>query len=119
MTEYAQQRHRSPPLLITKCIDAIEKLGGLEREGIYRVSGKQSNIEKIKHAFELDEESVVIGENDVPEDLFGIASVVKIFLRELKTPLFPFKLTDRLVYSRKFKYFTVSTTTCITELQSI
>lgn len=100
LTEYAQQRGRSPPLLITKCIEAIENMGGLEKEGIYRVSGKQSNIEKIKHAFELDEEAVVIGENDVPEDLYGLASVIKIFLRELKTPLFPFKLTDRLVYSQ-------------------
>lgn len=106
MTEYAQQRGRSPPLLITKCIEAIENMGGLEKEGIYRVSGKQSNIEKIKHAFELDEEAVVIGENDVPEDLYGLASVIKIFLRELKTPLFPFKLTDRLVYSRKFQHQT-------------
>jgi hypothetical protein len=111
LTEYAQQRNRSPPLLITKCIESIEKLGGLEREGIYRVSGKQSNIEKIKHAFEMDEEAVVIGENDIPEDLFSIASVVKIFLRELKTPLFPFKLTDRLVYSRKFIIFIFSTIT--------
>lgn len=100
LTEYAQQKHRSPPLLITKCIEAIERLGGLEKEGIYRVSGKQSNIEKIKHAFELEEQAVIIGQNEVPEDVFSIASVIKIFLRELKTPLFPFKLTDRLVYSR-------------------
>ncbi|KAG2214312.1 hypothetical protein INT47_000868 [Mucor saturninus] len=100
LTEYAQQRGRSPPLLITKCIDAIERLGGLDREGIYRVSGKQSNMEKIRHAFEQDEEAVVIGENEMPEDIFSIASVIKIFLRELKSPLFPFKLTDRLVYSQ-------------------
>ncbi|KAK4522025.1 uncharacterized protein ATC70_004564 [Mucor velutinosus] len=100
LTEYAQQRNRSPPLLITKCINAIERLGGLEKEGIYRVSGKQSNMEKIKHAFELDEEAVIIGQNDVPEDVVSIASVIKIFLRELKSPLFPFKLTDRLVYSQ-------------------
>ncbi|KAI7897336.1 uncharacterized protein EV154DRAFT_410146, partial [Mucor mucedo] len=103
LTEYAQQRGRSPPLLITKCIDAIERLGGLDREGIYRVSGKQSNMEKIRHAFEQDEEAVVIGENEMPEDIFSIASVIKIFLRELKSPLFPFKLTDRLVYSRKLQ----------------
>ncbi len=102
LTEYAQQRGRSPPLLITKCIEAIERLDGLEKEGIYRVSGKQSNMEKIKHAFERDEEAVVIGQNDVPEDIFSIASVIKIFLRELKTPLFPFKLDERLIYSRRF-----------------
>ncbi|KAG1239557.1 hypothetical protein G6F68_018519 [Rhizopus microsporus] len=71
LTEYAQQRGRSPPLLITKCIEAIERLDGLEKEGIYRVSGKQSNMEKIKHAFERDEEAVVIGQNDVPEDIFS------------------------------------------------
>ncbi|KAG1149509.1 hypothetical protein G6F37_003101 [Rhizopus arrhizus] len=100
LTEYAQQRGRSPPLLITKCIEAIERLDGLEKEGIYRVSGKQSNMEKIKHAFERDEEAVVIGQNDVPEDIFSIASVIKIFLRELKTPLFPFKLDERLIYSQ-------------------
>ncbi|CAO3694008.1 unnamed protein product [Rhizopus stolonifer] len=100
LTEYAQQRGRSPPLLITKCIAAIEGLDGLEKEGIYRVSGKQSNMEKIKHAFERDEEAVVIGQDDIPEDIFSIASVIKIFLRELKTPLFPFKLDERLVYSQ-------------------
>ncbi|KAI9478226.1 MAG: Rho GTPase activation protein [Benjaminiella poitrasii] len=100
LTEYAQRRNRSPPLLITKCIDAIERLGGLEKEGIYRVPGKQSNIEKLRRAFELNEDTVIIGQNDVPEDIFSIASIVKKFLRELRTPLFPFKLTDRLVYSK-------------------
>ncbi|CEI92588.1 hypothetical protein RMCBS344292_06843 [Rhizopus microsporus] len=102
LTEYAQQRGRSPPILITKCIEAIENLGGLEKEGIYRVPGKQSSMEKIKHAFERDEEAVVIGQNDVPEDIFSIASIIKVFLRELKTPLFPFKLDERLIYSRKY-----------------
>ncbi|KAI8883403.1 RhoGAP-domain-containing protein [Backusella circina FSU 941] len=100
LQEYAQQHGRSPPLLITKCIEAIERLGGLEREGIYRVPGKQSNMEKIKHAFEKDEEAAEIGQNDLPEDIFSISSVIKIFLRELQSPLFPFKLTDRLVYSQ-------------------
>ncbi|CEG71157.1 hypothetical protein RMATCC62417_06940 [Rhizopus microsporus] len=100
LTEYAQQRGRSPPILITKCIEAIENLGGLEKEGIYRVPGKQSSMEKIKHAFERDEEAVVIGQNDVPEDIFSIASIIKVFLRELKTPLFPFKLDERLIYSQ-------------------
>jgi hypothetical protein len=65
------------------------------------VPGKQSNMEKIKHAFEKDEESAEIGQHDIPEDIFSISSVIKIFLRELQSPLFPFKLTDRLVYSRK------------------
>ncbi|KAI8991761.1 hypothetical protein BDF20DRAFT_984371 [Mycotypha africana] len=100
LTDYAQLKGISPPLLITKCITAIERLGGMEKEGIYRVSGKHSNLEKIKHAFEMDEEAAQIGHNGVPEDVFSIASIIKIFLRELKTPLFPFKLADRLAYSQ-------------------
>ncbi|KAI8883097.1 RhoGAP-domain-containing protein [Backusella circina FSU 941] len=100
LAEYAQQHNRSPPIFITRSLEAIEKSGGLEREGIYRVSGKQSNMEKIKHAFEMDEKATEFGKNEVPEDVFSIASVVKVFLRELETPLFPFKLADRLLYSQ-------------------
>lgn len=101
LAEYAQQRGRSPPLIVTKCIEAVERLGGLEKEGIYRISGKQSTVEKLKHYFEHDEAAVVFGKNDVPEDVFSIASLLKVYLRELETPLFPFKLSDRVTYSRK------------------
>ncbi|KAG1236690.1 hypothetical protein G6F67_001812 [Rhizopus microsporus] len=90
LTEYAQQRGRSPPILITKCIEAIENLGGLGKEGIYRVPGKQSSMEKIKHAFERDEEAVVIGQNDVPEDIFKIPDqelrLMNLLTRLIKLP---------------------------------
>lgn len=85
---------------MTKCIEAVERLGGLEKEGLYRVSGKQSNIDKMKHAFERNEDGVVFGQDDMPEDVFSIGSVLKIFLRDLASPLFPFKFGDRLTYSR-------------------
>ncbi|KAI8149325.1 hypothetical protein BJV82DRAFT_587562 [Fennellomyces sp. T-0311] len=100
LMEYAQQHQRSPPLLVSKCIEAIERQGGLEREGIYRISGKQSNIDKLKHSFEQDEVSVVLGQNGIPEDVFSVGSLLKIFLRDLATPLFPFKLGDRVTYSQ-------------------
>ncbi|KAI9260653.1 hypothetical protein BDA99DRAFT_512774 [Phascolomyces articulosus] len=100
LMEYAQQHQRSPPLLVTKCIETIERQGGLEREGIYRISGKQINIDKLKHAFERDEESTILGQNGIPEDVFSVASLLKIFLRELASPLFPFKLGDRVTYSQ-------------------
>ncbi|KAG0168347.1 casein kinase I [Apophysomyces sp. BC1034] len=103
LSEYAQRYGRSPPLIVTKCIEAIEHLGGLEREGIYRISGKQSSVETIKRSFERDEESFVFGQNDAPEDVFSIASTLKVYLRELETPLFPFKLADRVTYSQTDK----------------
>ncbi|KAL0077097.1 hypothetical protein J3Q64DRAFT_1745813 [Phycomyces blakesleeanus] len=103
LVEYAQIKGRAPPLIVTKCINAVETLGGLEREGIYRMSGKKSNVELIKQSFERDEEATVFGQDDVPEEVFSIASVLKIFLRELETPLFPFKLADRITYSQTEK----------------
>lgn len=101
LVEYTQLKNRSPPLVVTKCIETVEKLNGLQKEGIYRISGKRANVEKIKHAFERDEEALVFGENDVPDDVYCVSSVLKVFLRELATPLFPFTLTDRIAYSRK------------------
>lgn len=101
LAEYAQQYQRSPPLIVTRCIECIESQGGLEREGIYRISGKQSNIDRLKQYFERDEASAVPGQGGVPNDVFSVASVLKIFLRDLASPLFPFKLSDRATYSSK------------------
>ncbi|KAI8080000.1 uncharacterized protein BX664DRAFT_342035 [Halteromyces radiatus] len=97
LMEYTQLRGRSPPLVVSRCIEAVERLGGLEKEGIYRVSGKQTTIERMKQEFERDEEAMTFGDN---EEVFCIASVLKIFLRELASPLFPFALPDRITYSQ-------------------
>ncbi|KAI8328001.1 hypothetical protein BC941DRAFT_445931 [Chlamydoabsidia padenii] len=100
LVEYSQRKGQSPPLILSRCIEAVEKLGGLEKEGIYRVSGKKTSIEKIKQSFERDEEAALFGQNDIPEEVYCIASVIKIFLRELAAPLFPFNLADRITYSQ-------------------
>ncbi|KAH8551324.1 hypothetical protein BGW37DRAFT_537746 [Umbelopsis sp. PMI_123] len=101
LTDYAIHHNgRSPPLIVTRCIDAVERLGGVQREGIYRVSGRQSAIDKLRQCFERDEEALEFGKSDVPEDVLAIASILKIYLRELSEPVFKFKLSDRLSYSR-------------------
>ncbi|KAJ8653521.1 hypothetical protein O0I10_010849 [Lichtheimia ornata] len=100
LIDYARQYRRSPPLLITRCIECIEQQEGLAKEGIYRVSGKQTHIDKLKSAFERDEPNVVPGKDDVPGDVYSVASLLKIFLRELSSPVFPFKLSDRITYSQ-------------------
>jgi hypothetical protein len=103
LNDYAIQHDgRSPPLIVSRCIDAIERLGGVHREGIYRVSGRQSAIDKLRHCFERNEEALEFGKRDVPEDVFAIASILKIYLRELPDPVFKFSLSDRLSYSSKY-----------------
>lgn len=99
LESYAIEHNKTVPMLVTKCIDAIESMGGLQKEGLYRVSGRQSNIEQLKHQFELDEEKLVL---DSKYDVFTIATVLKMYIRELKRPLFDFSVQSRSCYSSKF-----------------
>lgn len=94
---YAIEHNRTVPLIVVKCIESIEKMGGLQKEGIYRVSGRQTNIEQLKHQFELDEDKAVLDAYDV----FTIATVLKMYIRELKRPLFDFNVQTRSSYSSK------------------
>lgn len=94
---YATEHNRTVPLIVVKCIESIEKMGGLQKEGIYRVSGRQTNIEQLKHQFELDEDKAVLDAYDV----FTIATVLKMYIRELKRPLFDFNVQTRSSYSSK------------------
>ncbi|KAI9476413.1 MAG: hypothetical protein EXX96DRAFT_577119 [Benjaminiella poitrasii] len=96
LNEYAMEHNRTVPLLVTKCIESLELQGGLEKEGLYRVSGRQSNIDQLKSEFEKDEEAVDLDSKDV----FTIASVLKIYLRELKHPLFNLSMQERIEYSK-------------------
>lgn len=96
---YALEHNKTVPTLVTKCVEAIESMSGLQKEGIYRVSGRQSNIEQLKHQFELDEDKVVLDSYDV----FTIATVLKMYIRELKRPLFDFNVQTRSAYSSRYK----------------
>lgn len=98
LSDYAKEHNRTVPLVVTKCIGQVESLGGLEKEGIYRVSGRQTNIDLLKSEFEKDEESV--GLVNSKYDVFTIGSVLKQFLRELKEPLLNISSTERVTYSK-------------------
>lgn len=101
LESYAIEHNRAVPMLVTKCIEAIEGMGGLQKEGIYRVSGRQSNIEQLKHQFELDEDKV----NLEAYDVFTIATALKMYIRELKRPLFEFNVQTRSAYSSKYNFY--------------
>ncbi|GAA5867410.1 hypothetical protein JCM3774_002893 [Rhodotorula dairenensis] len=79
------------PLIVQRCIGYVEA-HGLEVEGIYRVPGKLTTIQHIVHRMEKDEASFEFGPND---DVPAVAGVLKLYLRQLPAPLFPFPSTDR------------------------
>ncbi|KAI8799864.1 hypothetical protein BJ742DRAFT_843862 [Cladochytrium replicatum] len=80
----------APPLFLERSIKSIEKRG-LEREGLYRISGKQSDIFDVRANIEKNTSTVLFDEVDVNV----LASIVKMYLRQLPDPLFPFAANDR------------------------
>nr|KIR86478.1 glucosamine 6-phosphate N-acetyltransferase [Cryptococcus tetragattii IND107] len=88
--------HGSPPMIIEKCIAAIDERG-LEAEGIYRVNGRHTGVQKMVQDIEKDETQFEFGEKD---DIFSIASVLKQYLRELPEPVFNLPLAERVKYSK-------------------
>ncbi|GAA5836424.1 hypothetical protein JCM11251_007076 [Rhodosporidiobolus azoricus] len=86
------------PLIVQRCIANVDS-HGLDNEGIYRVPGKLATIQQIVTRMEKDEESFAFGPND---DSAAVAGVLKLYLRQLPTPLFPFLATDRRVFTADF-----------------
>ncbi|KAG0206445.1 hypothetical protein BGX33_007419 [Mortierella sp. NVP41] len=98
LQEYVD-KHRHPiPLVIVKCSEAIDR-AGLNREGIYRVSGRHAQIMNLKRLFDSDEDGLDLTNPPLSEECSSIAAVLKIYLRELPQPLFPFSLNERIAYS--------------------
>ncbi|KAJ2894509.1 Rho GTPase-activating protein, partial [Coemansia aciculifera] len=76
------------PLIIVKCADAVETFG-LQNEGIYRQSGQSSQVNKLRNEFDLDAEAVDLQLNSYISDINNVASVLKMYLRELPGGLIP------------------------------
>lgn len=62
-------------------------LSGLHHQGIFRVSGSQVEINNFRDAFEKGEDPLA----DITDasDMNSVAGVLKLYLRELREPLFP------------------------------
>ncbi|XP_062419459.1 rho GTPase-activating protein SYDE2 [Pungitius pungitius] len=73
------------PLLISKCIDEIEKRG-CQVVGLYRLCGSAAVKKELREAFERDSCAVELCENTYP-DVNVITGVLKDYLRELPYPL--------------------------------
>ncbi|XP_014672421.1 PREDICTED: breakpoint cluster region protein-like [Priapulus caudatus] len=77
------------PFIVTACVTEVERRG-IREMGIYRVSGALSEVQKLKSAFETSqlEAARIVCESDI----HAVASVLKLYLRELPEPLFTDKL---------------------------
>ncbi|CAH1969108.1 unnamed protein product [Acanthoscelides obtectus] len=84
--EYQEATNQEIPLIMRSCIRVIN-LYGLHHQGIFRVSGSQVEINNFREWFERGEDPLA----DVTDasDINSVAGVLKLYLRELREPLFP------------------------------
>ncbi|XP_061906408.1 rho GTPase-activating protein 27-like isoform X2 [Entelurus aequoreus] len=88
------RENATPPKFMEKCIRAVDRRG-LHVDGIYRVSGNLAVIQKLRH--KADHEEHLDLEDGQWEDIHVITGALKLFLRELPEPLFPFSFFDKFI----------------------
>ncbi|KAI6032059.1 hypothetical protein PISMIDRAFT_28412 [Pisolithus microcarpus 441] len=99
LVDYATSRGLSDcmvPRIVQLCISEVDRRG-LETEGIYRVSGRHAVVQDLQHKVERDEGSFKF--NPLTDDVYAVASLLKLYLRELPEPLFKYPLLDRGEYA--------------------
>ncbi|KAL1923223.1 uncharacterized protein VTP21DRAFT_9599 [Calcarisporiella thermophila] len=81
-----ERDQRDVPLILAKCAQAIEQYG-LTSQGIYRVSGTNTQVQKLRQAFDRDAEAVDLNTEEYLSDINIVAGVLKQWFRELPDPL--------------------------------
>ncbi|KAL7269256.1 Rho GTPase-activating protein [Rhizina undulata] len=80
------------PIIVTQCIQAVDLYGTMV-EGIYRLSAEKKHVDRIRAIFENDPSNIDFQrEVDFFYDVNSVASVLKMFFRDLPEPL----LTNQL-----------------------
>ncbi|XP_049582645.1 rho GTPase-activating protein 32 isoform X2 [Syngnathus scovelli] len=90
--EHLHSSEHEVPQVVKSCAEFIEKHGVVD--GIYRLSGISSNIQKLRHEF--DSEQIPDLSRDVfRQDIHSVGSLCKLYFRELPNPLLTYQLYDR------------------------
>ncbi|KAL5020419.1 hypothetical protein ScPMuIL_003311 [Solemya velum] len=90
--EHLLNSEHEVPLVLKCCSDVIEESGIVD--GIYRLSGINSNIQKLRLAFDEDRMPDLTAENYI-QDIHSISSLLKMYFRELPNPLLTYHLYEK------------------------
>ncbi|XP_076461272.1 rho GTPase-activating protein 15-like isoform X4 [Babylonia areolata] len=92
------ERDKSPvPNFVLECISAVESKG-LDHDGIYRISGNLAEIQRLRYVVDKDDDHNL---TEQQWDIHTLTGALKLFFRELKEPLFPFKCVDKFLTASK------------------
>ncbi|XP_074238238.1 rho GTPase-activating protein 22 isoform X6 [Saimiri boliviensis] len=76
---------RLAPLLVEQCVDFIRERG-LTEEGLFRMPGQANLVRDLQDSFDCGEKPLF----DSSTDVHTVASLLKLYLRELPEPVVPF-----------------------------
>ncbi|XP_051969244.1 rho GTPase-activating protein 22-like [Xyrauchen texanus] len=76
---------RLAPLLVEQCVDFIREQG-LDEEGLFRMPGQANLVKDLQEAFDCGDKP----QFDSNTDVHTVASLLKLYLRELPEPVIPF-----------------------------
>lgn len=111
---------RRTPVIVDKCIDAVEALGksrsrcqsqpsdqtflALDYEGIYRKTGGSGQSRAITQLFERgDYAAFDLQDTDRFNDICSVTSVLKNYFRSLPVPLLTFDLHDQFILAMSIR----------------
>ncbi|XP_039284370.1 GTPase-activating protein CdGAPr isoform X3 [Nilaparvata lugens] len=83
------------PMVLKCCAEFIEKHGLVD--GIYRLSGVTSNIQRIRTTFDEDRIPALYEDEAILQDIHSVASLLKMYFRELPNPLCTYQLYNAFV----------------------
>ncbi|XP_036912562.1 rho GTPase-activating protein 22 isoform X1 [Sturnira hondurensis] len=86
-TVHHEQKYgpRLAPMLVEQCVDFIRERG-LTEEGLFRMPGQANLVRDLQDSFDCGEKPLF----DSTTDVHTVASLLKLYLRELPEPLVPF-----------------------------
>ncbi|PIO63133.1 RhoGAP domain protein, partial [Teladorsagia circumcincta] len=92
LDEYVEATGEAIPLVVVSAISYLSRYS-LRNQGLFRVSGSQSEINRFKEAYERGDDAFT--ELTDGSESNSVAGVLKLYLRELREPLFPIFLFDQ------------------------
>ncbi|XP_070700665.1 LOW QUALITY PROTEIN: rho GTPase-activating protein 30 [Pempheris klunzingeri] len=92
LVEHLAASSQDIPLVLRCCSEFVEKNGIVD--GIYRLSGVSSNIQKLRCEFESDG-NPELNKDLYLQDIHCVSSLCKAYFRELPNPLLTYQLYDK------------------------
>lgn len=89
LTEHLESSGQDVPLVLRSCAEFIEEHGVVD--GIYRLSGVTSNIQKLRQEFG-SEQCPDLTREVYLQDIHCVGSLCKLYFRELPNPLLTYQL---------------------------